>query len=271
VGGSQAPSRWLRAGAKPLLIGHKGAPLEAPENSLRSFEQALDLGADGVELDVIALSDGTLVLGHSLRVRELCHGAGSGRARGRSLAELQRLSPHLASFEQGLELLAQKLGDRTVIVDLKGERIAERVADALRAHGLAERALVSTLSLRSLRALRDHAPEIGRSFSYPQDRLGLANRRTAGPLVTAGLRLMRLQLGRRLASSLETASASAATIQHKLVTPALVEGCHALGVALFAWTVDDANRALELARAGVDGIITNDPRLLGSTGFPGPS
>ena len=45
------------------------------------------------------------------------------------------------------------------------------------------------------------------------------------------------------------------------VTPALVEACHRAGLAVNCWTCDDPARMVELARAGVDGICTNDPAL----------
>ena len=59
-----------------LLIGHRGAPLEALENSIASFARARDLGADGIELDVQLTADGRLVVLHdpTLERTTVCQG-----------------------------------------------------------------------------------------------------------------------------------------------------------------------------------------------------
>ncbi|MBU1984691.1 glycerophosphodiester phosphodiesterase [bacterium] len=49
---------------RPLILGHRGAPHSAPENSLESFRIALAAGADGIELDVQITGDGVLVAHH---------------------------------------------------------------------------------------------------------------------------------------------------------------------------------------------------------------
>lgn len=51
-------------------------------------------------------------------------------------------------------------------------------------------------------------------------------------------------------------------VYHPLVTRRLAEACEAAGVELYAWTVDDPERIAALRSMGVDGIVTNDPRLL---------
>jgi glycerophosphoryl diester phosphodiesterase len=50
-------------------------------------------------------------------------------------------------------------------------------------------------------------------------------------------------------------------LHHSVATPAAIERAHEVGAAVYVWTVDDSRRAAELARAGADGIITNDPRI----------
>jgi glycerophosphoryl diester phosphodiesterase len=57
-------------------------------------------------------------------------------------------------------------------------------------------------------------------------------------------------------------------LQHRLVTPAAVERAHAVGVAVLAWTVDDPADVARVTSAGVDGVITNDPRILLATLAP---
>src|SRR5256885_16654645 len=63
--------------ARPLILGHRGAPAEAPENTLASFRRAAELGADGIELDVQRSADGRLPLIHDARVDRTTDGHGT--------------------------------------------------------------------------------------------------------------------------------------------------------------------------------------------------
>ena len=62
-----------------MRIGHRGAAALEPENTLRAFGRAIELGVDFVELDVLDLADGTLVVAHSDDLLEVSHGTASGR------------------------------------------------------------------------------------------------------------------------------------------------------------------------------------------------
>jgi glycerophosphoryl diester phosphodiesterase len=68
-------------------------------------------------------------------------------------------------------------------------------------------------------------------------------------------------LPRRLPGLLARAGASAATLHHSVASSAAIERAHEVGAAVYVWTVDDSGLAAKLARAGADGIITNDPRI----------
>jgi glycerophosphoryl diester phosphodiesterase len=73
---------------------------------------------------------------------------------------------------------------------------------------------------------------------------------------------MRAVLPFRVRRLVDEVSASAMTLNHRVVTRAAVERCHAHGIAVFAWTVNDAETARRLDGLGVDGVITDDPRVL---------
>ena len=51
----------------PMIIGHRGIPVLAPENTLAGIEKALELGADGIEIDVHLSQDGHVVVCHDER------------------------------------------------------------------------------------------------------------------------------------------------------------------------------------------------------------
>ncbi len=82
---------WLTA-AGPLIIGHRGASAYAPENTLAAFGLAVDLGADGIELDVQLTADGRLVIIHDLDVARTTDGQGK-------VSDLT--APELQAFDAG--------------------------------------------------------------------------------------------------------------------------------------------------------------------------
>jgi glycerophosphoryl diester phosphodiesterase len=230
----------LRGSGGVTRVGHRGAAALAPENSLAAIEAAAVHGADAVELDVSRAADGALVLAHGPEV-----------------------PPGAPPLGEGLALAA-RLG-LAVQLDLKLDGAARDAVEALRAHSLLERAFVSSSSLRALAEFRDAAPALPRALTYPDDRYGLSARAYLRPGVRVGLAALRALLPLRLPAWLRVVDAAAATLNRAVVSPRAIEVCHRVGVAVFVWTVDDAARAETLAERGVDGIITDDPRLLART------
>lgn len=262
----------LRAEGRPLRIGHKGAAALEPENTLRSLRRAVELGCDLVEFDVLDLHDGTLVLAHSDDLLEVSHGAARGRVRELTLAGLRQAAPELPTLDEALELLAQTDGVG-LHVDLKSPGYEAATAEAIRRHCLLDRTVVSSFHARSLRALAEAEPGLARGFTYPFDRRGVSQRRLLAPVTGAALLGLRRTLPLRIARMLDRAHASAAMLHHRVVSRAAVDRAHAHGAAVFAWTVDDEPALGRVLAAGVDGVITNDPRILdGDAGgyTPGP-
>ena len=75
------------------------------------------------------------------------------------------------------------------------------------------------------------------------------------------LAALRLLLPYRVAGLVEEVMASAVTLKHNVVSHGVVERCHELGVAVFAWTVNDRALFRRLDALGVDGVISDDPRI----------
>jgi glycerophosphoryl diester phosphodiesterase len=251
----------LRADGRILRVGHKGAAALEPENTLRSLAKAIELGVDLVEFDVLEVLDGTLVLAHSDDLLEVSHGAAAGSVRTQSLADLRRVAPELPTLDDALGLAAASKRPVGVHVDLKWHGYEEAVVEALSRHGLVDRSLVSTVHASSLRAIARLEPAIVRGLTYPYDRRGLSRRKVLAPATLAALAALRRSLPFRIGALLARADATAAVLQYRLVTRAAVRRCHALGAPVFAWTVDSPAVLRRLARAGIDGVITNDPRI----------
>lgn len=226
-----------RRDGRMLRIGHRGAAALAPENTIESLRLALELGCDLVEFDVHDL-DGTLVL---------VHDAPAGPA-----AELPRLDEALA-FLAGTEAGAH--------LDLKAVGAEKAVAKAVRRHGLVERTVISSFRPETLLAVAAAEPNVRLGLTYPEDRRGLGQRRAFAPLVRPALAAMRAALPARLPRLLAGARASTAMLHFAVVSTAAVERCHALGAPVLVWTVDEHAWLARLDSMGVDGVITNDPRI----------
>ncbi len=243
---SDAPSRRLRR------VGHKGADALVTGNTLESFERAVEVGVEMVEFDVLRTPAGAPELPASERAPLVI-------AHDHRDAEQRRT----LTLEEALAAFTRPPLDRVEIdCDLKLPGREDELVDALRRHGLLERAMVSTMYVESLETIRALAPELRRGWTYPKVTRPWDRRPLARPAVLAALALMRRRFPRSLAAGVERLGASAVWVYHPVITRALVRRARELGVELIAWTVDDAARVAKLAALGVDGIVSNDPRLL---------
>jgi glycerophosphoryl diester phosphodiesterase len=223
-----------------LRVGHKGAAALAPENTLRSLAAAIEHGVDMVEFDVVDAPDGTLVLGHS-------H------------AEIADDAPTL---DEALAYLASEgPAELQLDLDLKSSGFEPRVVSALERHGLVERSIACSFFPASLRELRRCEPALRTGISYPWDRRGLATRRAFAPFVQVGAATLRTALPHRIGRLIRAAEAGSAMLHFAVLSAAVVERCHALGISVYAWTVDDEALLARVVATGVDGVITNDPRI----------
>jgi glycerophosphoryl diester phosphodiesterase len=225
-------------------VGHKGADHIAPGNTFASFEAALEHDVHMIEFDVLPEhpdGSGELVLAHDW-----------DDAAGRS--------PH--TLDEGLAHFAQDAYDGIDLdVDMKTSGYEERVAQALRRHGLVERTLVSTMEDSSLKLMRARHPEVRLGWSVPRiQRDPLRNPLMALPGI-AVLLYVRRALPGVVAHRIRRGEIEALMAHWRLVTPALARAITNAGGELYVWTVDDAAKIAELERMGVSGVISNDPRL----------
>jgi glycerophosphoryl diester phosphodiesterase len=225
-------------------IGHKGADRITPGNTLESFDAALAAGVDMVEFDVLPEhpdGSGRLVLAHDF----------TAAARGTPL-----------TLEQGLAHFAQDAWAGVELdVDLKLPGYERRVIDALRAYDLAGRALISTMQESSLGVVRAAAPDIRLGWSVPRVRRNYLGHPLTRLPALAAAQYARRVLPARAARAIREGRIDALMSHWALVTPRLVRAIGAAGGELYVWTVDDRERIAALDAIGVNGIITNDPRL----------
>jgi glycerophosphoryl diester phosphodiesterase len=223
-------------------VGHKGADLIAPGNTRASFDAALAAGVDMIEFDVLPdRSSNRLLLAHDYE-------------------EAARRSPH--TLEEGLAHLASDaFAGIELDVDLKLPGYELRVLDALRAHGVLERAMVSSQFRSSLELIRRTEPTIRLGWSVPKLRRDPFRSRATATAAIGALLVMRALLPGRAAAAIRSRRCDALMAHWRLVTPRLVRSVHGAGGELYVWTVDELPRLRALEQLGVTGVITNDPRL----------
>jgi glycerophosphoryl diester phosphodiesterase len=222
-------------------IGHKGADLIVPGNTPASFDAALEHGVDMIEFDVLE-HRGQLLLAH-----DYDHVEGA--------PTLEEGLAHLASPAfAGIEL----------DVDLKLPGYEERTVEALRAHGLVQRTLVSTMWMRSLVVLRALEPRLRLGWSVPRLKSDPTQSWVTKVPAYAGAAWVRTKLPRSARTHIAAGRIDAVMSHWRLVTPRLVRAIKDAGGELYVWTVDDGPRIGKLERLGVTGVITNDPRLFQS-------
>jgi len=251
----------------PLIIAHRGASIAAPENTLAAFGQALDTGADGLELDVRLASDGVPVVIHdaTLRrtglVREAVAQMSSAQLAKADVGSwFNRTQPAMAreeyarQFVPTLESVFQLVIDRkpddfTIYIELKTEEksldLAGPVADVIKRYRFHERVVIVSFDLGALRQTKliDSTIRTGALF---------APRHGGG----AGLRAERI-----LAMAVE--SGADEILLHRLIARTkLVSSAIRRDSKVVVWTVDDVKWLGRARELGVHALITNDPALL---------
>jgi glycerophosphoryl diester phosphodiesterase len=221
-------------------VGHRGASALAPENTPEAFALAVELGCDMLEFDVLALTDGTIVVTHDSR---------------------HLRDPGVVTLDEALAFCAERLPGIGLQVDLKRRGVERAVVEALRRHDVLERAWVSGFDADSLRRVAEIEPDLPRSFTMPRDRFKVSKRGPLAPVVRAALKSIGASLPRRIPAVLERARANALTLHYSVASREAIERAHELGAPVYVWTVDDPATVERLVRWGADGIITNDPRV----------
>jgi glycerophosphoryl diester phosphodiesterase len=229
------------------IWAHRGASAKAPENTLAAFRIAHEMGADGVELDVQLTADGRVVVIHDETLDRTT--TGTGPVVERTLREVKAFDASggregftgeaVPTLEEVLELVAPT--GMTVNIELKNSiepypGIEQAVLDIVDGLGMSERIIYSSFNhISATRLARSsHRGSVGLLFSDV------------------------------LAEPWDYAQRLDMTALHphwKYVSfvPETVERCHALGMAINVWTVDNPETVRRLADLGADAVITNHP------------
>jgi glycerophosphoryl diester phosphodiesterase len=221
----------------PTIIAHRGASREATENTLTAFARALELGADGIELDVHRTADDVVVVHHdpvpkpAAAERSLAWKPLSAM----TAAEVRQLRLHgateIPTFAEVLELV----GDRaTIFCELKGAGVVDLVVPMLTRHG--GPSAVHSFDHRAVLRAASLAPEIPRGILLASRMVDTTH-------------------------ALNAAKASTLWAHREHVDADLVKEVHRGGGTVIVWTANDPLDIARLASLGVDGICSDDVTL----------
>ncbi|MFJ9693309.1 glycerophosphodiester phosphodiesterase [Kitasatospora sp. NPDC101183] len=220
----------------PFVVGHRGSPRTAPENTMASFDSALDQGADWLETDVQTTRDGVPVLMHDATVDRTTNGKGAvGDLTAAQVAALRvTIGPGPAQPVPTLEQLLERLdgSNATLLMEIKWQRTPEDVTRIARiAAGSGAHVVLYSFSADHLRRAHAAAPALPMVLIQGS---GLAE--NPGDLPLRGV-------------ALESTLAGAARIAEE----------RKAGREVYVWTVDDEENWQTMAARGADGLITDLP------------
>lgn len=225
----------------PVVVGHRGAAGLAPENTLRAFEVALQLGVDGVEFDVQRSADGELMIFHDETLERTTNG--QGYLKDFTRTELQNLD---AGNKFGEVFRGEKIPTLYEVVDFLRHTnlilhlevksphlyagIAEQLVGFIRGEDMVGRIQVRSFDHQALHKIYQLAPEIAISELW-WEKIPIAHD-MAFPTLNA---------------------------LYTLYTPENIAALHQVGKKVTAWTVNDAESAKRLIVMGIDGLTTDYP------------
>lgn len=233
---------------RPLIFAHRGACRVAPENTLPAFQAAIELHADGAELDVQYSSDGKLVVIHNPTLEKTTNG--TGRVTAHTLEELRALDAgaHFAPQFAGVliptldEVLELARGKLLLNIELKAfdsstVNLGVDVAARVRAHGMADQVVLSSFNPLALRRAKKAGPEIECALLTAPDLPGWMRSR-----VTFWL-----------------SRADGIHPEHPMVDEAFMAAARRRGRPVRPWTVNEEADMRRLIALGVDALITDAP------------
>jgi len=222
-------------GSIMLLIGHRGAKAYEPENTLRSFQKALEMGINAVELDVRKTKDNQLVVIHDADVKKTTNG--KGLVNELTLEEIKSLSTKkgekVPALKEALEFLDKRA---KILIELKEKDIEEKVLALVHEKQLEKNVIIVSFLEDALRKIRELDADVETGLIYVKHK---------NPIKTA------LELKANYLVSF-----------YKFTHTADIKKAHEHGLKVIVWTINKPREISEYAKKGVDGIASDKPDLL---------
>ena len=218
-----------------LRIGHRSARAYVPENTLKSFKKALEIGVDAIELDVRKTKDNQLVVIHDADIKRTTNGEGLVSAF--TLMEIQGFDAgsgeKIPTLEEVLDFLDKKA---KVFVELKESGIEEQVLAIVKEKGLEKNVIITSFIEEALKKVRELNGNVETGLIYVNYK---------NPIKAA------LELKANYLLPL-----------YRFTHTANVKKAHQNGLKVVVWTINKPEEVKEYAKKGVDGIASDNPDIL---------
>jgi glycerophosphoryl diester phosphodiesterase len=218
-----------------MIMGHRGAAALEPENTLLSIRRAMEIGVDAVEIDVHLNKDKEIVVIHDSTVDRTTDG--TGPVSSYALNEMKKLDAGkgetIPTLQEVIDFTDNKV---RLVIELKEEGTERKVVDLIRRNNREDNAYVISFWHSLVKAVKEMDSRI-----------------------QTGVLLVGCPVDACIATQ---ASASALVMKYSFVNRRFVEIAHKEGLKVFIWNIDDRYLLKRYADMGVDGIGSNDPRVL---------
>ena len=228
----------------PLAFAHRGGASDAPENTLAAFGDAVEIGFRYLETDAHCTADGVVVAFHDDRLDRVTDRTGT-------IAELPWSEVAAARVDGRepiplLEDLLMTWPDVCLNIDAKHDEVVDPLIDLVKKTGTGDRVCLASFSDERIGRMRAALPGVVTSL---------------GARATARLRAAATGLPAGRFEG-ECAQVPPKVKGLPMVTGRFVETAHARGLEVHVWTIDDPDEMRRLLDLGVDGIMTDRPRVL---------
>jgi len=226
-----------------LLIGHRGANKEAPENTLKSFQKAIEFGADYIEFDVHMSKDNEIIIMHDENTYRTTGYA--GLIKEMTLSELKELDcGEREQIPTLTELIELSKGKINLQCEIKAEGLADKLVKLIREENLITSSIISSFNHEELKEIQKLEKDLKLAALEP----------TGSGWITDWVSK------KKIVDNAKENKFFGINPLYKLITKDLVDYAHEKGLSVIPWTVDSKNAMKKLIEQGVDGIITNDIR-----------
>ncbi len=234
---------------KPLNFAHRGFTAKAPENSLAAFQAAIDLGVDGIELDVRTCKTGEVVVFHDPTLNRMT--TGRGFVKNKTLTELKKIkiksdNPDINHQIPTLEEVIEFVNEQAILnveIKTKGlpkDHIEDKVMAILEQYGIGYNTILSSFNPLVIRRLKKIDDQIITGFLIDKN---FTVRYSEIPLT-------------------KLSGAKAIHLENDLARDSLIRKIQAFGFYCLIWNVNKPNEMQHLIDLDINGIITDRPEQL---------
>ena len=231
----------MKNSKKFLIIAHRGASNLAPENTIKAFKMAIDLGADYIEFDVRQSADKEIIISHDNFILRTAHRIGwINRMQKEKLKSI-----NLGNGEQIPtlnDLIKETKRKIDYMCEIKIKGISRKVADILKNQDILKSTILISFKHNELLKIKDDYPDLKLGAIIP----------TGFGWITSWFQK------KKLISSISENQFYAINPFYKLVNKKLVLFAHKKGLKVFPWTINSTLVIEKLINMGVDGILTNN-------------